>query len=124
MKFSEAMEAMINGSKVTRQGWVGSIYFVYENKEVQSYQPNVSSYIYDETIMVSDNWKIKGEDNTYKFYEVIDHLLQGKKAYLEEWKDNYIYYDETFNSIGLFSLQNFKYTPAFESFTAIDWVIL
>lgn len=124
MKFSEAMEAMLKGSKVTRQGWVGSIYFVYENGNVQSYQPRIAPYQYDEDIMVSEGWKIKGEEDSYKFHEIIDPLMKGKSAYKEEWKDNYIYYDETFCSIGLFSMDNMKYTPTFESFTATDWVIL
>lgn len=124
MKFSEAMEAMINGSKVTRKGWVGSLYFAYEDGKVQSYQPKVSPYQYDEDIMVSDGWKIKGSEKEYKFHEIINYLVEGKIAYREGWKDDYIFYDETFHSIGLFSMDNFKYTPSFESFTSMDWVIL
>jgi len=124
MKFNKAMEALQNGSKVTRQGWVGSIYFTLDGKEVKSYQPRLQPYAYDEDVMISDGWKVEGIEGEFKFYDIIDYLQQGLKAKIRDWKDSFIYFDRSAKYLVIHSMESFPYVIDFESFTAQDWVEL
>lgn len=124
MKFSEAMEALQKGSKVTRQQWLGSMYFLLDDKDVKSYQPKLVVYNYGEDIMVSDGWMIEGQEGEFKFYDIIDFLNKGKKAKLADWKDGYIKYDATSKYLVYHSMDIFPYQPDFEAFMANDWIII
>lgn len=124
MKFSEAMEALQKGSKVTRQQWLGSIYFLVDGKDVKTYQPKLSIFNYDEDIMVSDGWKVEGVEGEFKFYEIIDYLNKGKKAKLSDWKEAYIKYDANEKYLFHHVMDVFPYRPDFAAFMANDWIII
>ncbi len=124
MKFSEAMEKLKSGSKVTRHPWRDGVYFMMVNGEVKSFQPKLSPYIYNEDIMISDGWLIEGEDKEYKFSEIIPLLLQHKKARLKDWKETFIFFDSQTKSLVVHSMDTFPFLPDFESFIAQDWIEL
>lgn len=124
MKFSEAMIQLQAGYKVTRQSWIGSMYFVLEDKSVKSYQPKLSAYTYDEDIMISDGWIVEGKEEEFKFYDIIPYLQAGLKAKMKEWKDSHIYYDNAKKFLVIHTMDVFPYVVDFTSFVAQDWVVL
>ena len=124
MKFSEAMEALKKGAKVTRSQWVGSIYFTMDGKDVKSYQPKLQPYVYDEDIMISNGWLVEGHEGEFNFYDIIDFLQQGVKAKRSDWKESYIYFDRTSKILVIHSMDVFPYSVDFESFVSQDWVML
>ena len=129
MKFDEAMDHLKDGKKVTRELWKETVYFRMVDKSVKSFQPQLTHYVYNEDIMVSDGWiaSINGNNKIqkeYKFCDIISLLQQGYKAKLKEWEDMFIYLDKGSNSLILHSMDSFPFLPDFESFTAQDWMTL
>lgn len=124
MKFNEAMEALQNGNKVTRQSWVGAIYFKMDGNDVKTYQPRAANYIYNEDIMVSEGWIVDGVEGEHKFYDIIPYLQKGKKAWLKDWVDMSIHYDQPTQAIVLNSMEIYAFIPAFDAFIAQDWIVL
>ncbi len=127
MKLKEAMIKMMDGNKVTRKPWIGSIYFIMnkETHKVESYKPHLVVFQFNEEIMISDGWKIDNSEDTYYFYDIIPFLQQGYKAWMKDWnEDSYIYYDESNKYLVILKMEYFSYMPDFESFTADDWVVL
>ena len=122
MKFCEAMDLLSKGSKVTRMPWKDGIYFKYEEGQVNSYQPKLSQYIYDEDIMVSDSWLVEGIENPMSFCEIIPYLQKGIKAKMESWDDGYIYYDQSSKGLLIQTMMVFQFLPDFASFVAEDWI--
>lgn len=124
MKFCEAMEALKNGSKVTRHPWRGGMYFLMVDKDVKSFQPKLVPYVYNEDIMVSDGWEVEGKEEEYSFCDIIPFLQQGLKAKLKEWKETYIYLDKQSKSLVVASMDVLPFLPDFDSFIAQDWMIV
>ena len=124
MKFSEAMELLQKGAKVTRQPWEHNVYFLMAGEEVKSFQPKLLPYHYDEDIMVSDGWLVEGRKDKFRFYDIIPMLQQGLKAKLESWIDMYIYLDKSTKSLVVHSMDVMPFIPDFESFVAQDWIEL
>lgn len=127
MKFCEAMDALQKGNKVTRQSWVGAIYFKMDGNDVKTYQPRAAIYTYTEDIMISDGWSVEGEEGQqFEFCDIIKYLQQGKKAWLQDWpeKEMYIHYDQSSQAIVLNSMETYAFIPAFDAFVAQDWVTL
>lgn len=124
MKFNEAMDALQQGLKVTRQSWVGAIYFKMDGTDVKTYQPRAAIYAYNEDIMISEGWTVDGEEGVFKFSEIIAPLQKGKKAWLGDWpeKEMYIHYDQASQAIVLNSMEVYAFIPAFDAFIAQDWV--
>lgn len=123
MNFKDAILQLENGFKVTREQWVGSIYFILESENVKSYQPRVDRFGYDENIMISNNWFVDGLEGEFMFYDIIQYLLDGKKARQRDWpEEKYIFYGATDKALLLHSNVEFPYLPDFESFNATDWV--
>lgn len=123
MNFKEAILQLENGYKVTREQWVGSIYFILENENVKSYQPRVDKFGYDENIMISNNWLVDEVEGVFMFYDIIQYLLDGKKARRRDWpEEKYIFYGTADKALLLHSNEEFPYLPSFESFNATDWV--
>lgn len=122
MKFNEAMEKLQSGVKVTRQPWAGSIYFLMDGSDVKSYQPKLGPYIYNEDIMVSGGWQVEGIEGEHRFYDIITYLQQGFKARINDWKESYIYFDNTIKGLAIHSMDIFPFVPDFDSFVAQDWV--
>jgi len=124
MKFNEAMDALQKGNKVTRQSWVGAIYFRMDGTDVKTYQPRAAVYAYNEDIMISDGWIVDGEKDEFKFYDIIPFLQKGKKAWLKDWVEMYIHYDQQSAAIVLNSMEPYAFIPAYDAFIAQDWVVL
>lgn len=124
MKFSEAMEKLQAGNKVTREAWGQSVHFKMTGCEVKSYQPVIAPYIYDESIMVSDGWLVDDKPEEYKFYEIIPFLQLGSTAKLKDWTDIFIYLDPSSKILVVHTSDSFPFLPDFESFIAQDWIVL
>lgn len=124
MKFCEAMEKLKSGSKVTRHPWREGVYFLMEGNDVKSFQPKLSSYVYNEDIMVSDGWLVDDHEEEYKFCDIIGYLQQGSRARLKEWKETYIYFDTSMKLLAVHTMDAFPFIPDFESFVAQDWIEL
>lgn len=122
MKFNEAMQLLEKGKKVTRNPWLGSIYFMMEDNDIKCYQPKLQPYIYNENIMVSDGWMVEGVEGEFKFYDIIDQLQAGKKCHLKEWKETYIYLDRSIKTLVIHSMEVFPFAIDFAAFMAQDWV--
>ena len=122
MNFNEAMKKLESGSKVTRQQWVGNVYFAMKGEDVKCYQPQLTAYSYDEDIMISDGWIIEDLEGEHKFYDIIDHLIKGKRAYRDTWKEKYIFFDKESKILVVHSMAIFPYALDFVSFVASDWV--
>jgi hypothetical protein len=124
MKFNEAMESLQKGLKVTRQPWIGSIYFLMDGNDVKSYQPRLAPYNYNEDVMISDGWIVESMEGEYKFYDIIDYLQKGLRAYMKNWKESYIYLDKSSKALVIHSMEIFPFIPEFSSFIAQDWVVI
>lgn len=124
MKFCEAMDLLKSGSKVTREPWVGVVYFLMVESDVKAYQPKLTHYAYNEDIMVSDGWIVEGQEESYKFSDIIPFLQKGLKAKLKDWDEMFIFLDRTTKLLAIQSVENFPFTPDFESFIAEDWIEL
>ncbi len=126
MKFCEAMEALKEGSKVTRSPWKDGVYFMMNGEDVKSFQPILQPYIYNEDIMISEGWVDVDDEGQeeYKFYEIVHMLFSGKRAKLKDWSDKFIYYDNSTNSLVLKLMDIFPFTPDFSSFLAEDWITI
>jgi len=124
MNFTEAMEKLKAGKKVSRETWRNSIYFLMKDKEVKCFYPTLMNYVYDENIMISNDWMIVGDKEKYKFCDIILRLQQCAKARLSHWKDEYIYLDIESKQLILHAMEPRSFVPDFESFIAEDWVEL
>ena len=124
MKFNEAMEQLQQGNKVTRQPWAGSVYFLLDGNDVKSYQPKLQPYAYNEDIMISDNWIVEGIEGEHKFYDIINYLQQGFSASMKDWKESYVYFDESAKGLVIHSMDIFPFVPDFSSFVSQDWILL
>ncbi len=121
MTFSEAMELLKAGSKVTRNEWKNGLYFKMEKLIVKSYQPIIGHYQYTEDIMISDGWIADGETESKTFCEIIPELELGNKVRMKEWEqDYYIFMDGS--NIALHYMAQFSYHPCFADFQANDWI--
>lgn len=124
MKFCEAMDKLKGGSKVTRQPWQGSVYFIIQDGDVKAMQPKLLPFAYSEDIMVSDGWEIVGSEEEYTFCDVIPLLQKGEKAKLKEWVNTYIYLDPSNKMLVIHSMDVQPFIPDFDSFIAQDWIEL
>lgn len=122
MNFCEAMDLLKAGKRMTRSVWKGSMYFLLQGEAVLSYQPRLLEFVYNENIMISDGWFIEGGTQPLTFCELIPFLKEGKRAQLEEWTDSYIFLDKGTGKLVLHMMESFPFVPAFESFTATDWI--
>jgi hypothetical protein len=122
MKFCEAVQSLKAGKKITRNSWKGSIQFLMDNGDIKSYQPRLTNFLYNEMIMVSTGWLVEGEEQPHDFCDIVSLLIQGKKAKLPEWDEEYIYLDKETRHIVFYSMEMFPFIPDFDSFTAQDWI--
>ncbi|HHF7341028.1 TPA: hypothetical protein ACPSKZ_000705 [Legionella anisa] len=124
MKFSDAMEQLKLGYKVTRESWKDGIYFLMQDNDVKSFHPILKPYIYNEDIMVSYGWRVDNSEQEMKFVDIIPLLQAGGCAKMREWKDSYIYFDRQEGRLILRAMEQFQFMPEFEAFVAEDWVVI
>ena len=124
MDFSEAMDKVKEGFKVSREPWRNEIYFSIKQGMFDSYKSYINYYAYSEDIMVSEDWLIEGDEKEYRFCEIIPFLQKGCKARLSNWNDKFIYLDKSEKRLVISFKERFDFTPAFDDFLAEDWVVL
>jgi len=118
------MDLLKGGSKITREPWKDGIYFKLEKGQVNSYQPKLSNYLYDEDIMISEGWLVEGIEKPMSFCNLIPYLQEGLKAKQEKWNETYIFYDHATKGILIQTMSDFPFIPDFLSFVAQDWIEL
>ena len=125
MNFSDAIEKLKSGKKITRTPWRGEIWFEITDGELLSCQEHFEQYQYDESIMISNDWKLLGDksDEEYSFCDLMGHLLNGRKAKEEYWQDMYIYYCPKDKQLIVSMTVYNSYTPIIDDFLAQDWII-
>jgi len=122
MKFSEAMEKLKNGAKVTRHLWGNNVYFLMDGNDVRSFQPKLTPYSYNEDIMISDGWLVDDKEEEMRFCDIIPCLQRGAKVSRKDWVEMYIYLDPVIKDLAVASMDSFPYAISFDSFVAEDWV--
>ncbi len=122
MKFSEAVEKLKSGSKITRIAWNNEVYFQMRGNQLKAFQPSVSNYFYGGYIMISDGWILDDSPEEYKFYDIIPMLVNGSTAKLKDWSDMYITLDRSTKMLVVHSIEEFPFSPQFIAFLAEDWI--
>jgi hypothetical protein len=124
MNFSEAMDKLKSGSKVTRKDWPEGLCFMMKDGAIKSFRPVIQGYSYNEEIMLSDGWLVKGNDKQFSFAEIVPFLLKGTQARLSNWnKEMFIYFDQHDKELVFRKIEESVFTPDFMSFVAEDWYI-
>ncbi len=124
MEFCKAIERLKSGSKITRRAWADGVYFILEDNAINSYQPTIKAYHYNEDIMISDGWLVDNKTDEMKFCDIIPFLLKGSKVKLKDWENMYVYYDDVAKGLVVFSMQKFPFHIDFNSFAAEDWIVV
>jgi len=127
MNFSEAMQRLKEGAKVSRPHWNAPRFFKLVDGEPKCFEGSVTFYPYDESIFLSDGWvvdgiQIDGCDVVMPFSDIIPHLQKGAKARMEHWENSYIYADTQTKSILLNTISQVPFREDFESLMANDWI--
>ena len=125
MNFSDAIDHLKSGEKITRKSWDNKIWFEMSADELLSCQEHFELYQYDESIMISDGWSLLNSETEeeHSFSEIMDYLIRGFKAKLKEWQDMYIYFCPTDRQLILSRHAYNCYTPIIDDFIAQDWII-
>lgn len=130
MKFSEAIKALDDGKKISRNIWKNQMYFASEGGAIWAYMPVISYYAYDNSIMYSEEWLTSDTDEfdnkkDRPFYDIIDDMYRGHKAMLKTWMaGTFIYYDHADKKLVLHKMERCGFTPEFSDFMADDWEIV
>lgn len=95
MKFSEAVIMLESGNKITREKYKEECYFFKDDNFVNSYVKRFEIFVLNNEIIISDDWRINtcAPETSYKFYEIIDNLAKGYRAWKGHWENDYIYFD-------------------------------
>lgn len=121
MNFTEAMDKLKSGAKVSRLDWK-DMYFMMVGDEIKAFQYQLSHYLFNEEIMISEGWNILGDTELYTFCEITDFLRQGCSVKLKDWTDKFIYLDRNTKILILSKLETFMFIPDFASFISTDWI--
>jgi len=121
MKFEEAMIALKSGKKVKKKSDL--TYFIMNEGEFETYTPSLNHFIYDASIILSDGWMVEDESMEFSFYEIIKYLKSGKKAWIKDWNEKFIYYKKGEGLI-VFQMIKHHYSPDFETILGEDWEIM
>lgn len=130
MNFTDAMDLLTSGKKVTRHDWKDGLYFIFEDGHVTSYQPILEPYQYNEDIMISngwiteDGWITVDTTESRKFSEIIPELKNGKRAWMIDWKEDFYIYFDPQHGLVIHKMSKFDYHPSFDDFQANDWIEL
>ena len=127
MNFKEAYEELKKGNKVRRPTWEDTFYlFMDENGDIKCYRQECIHFIYDLSILSSNDWLIEEKgDKLFSFTDIIQYLLEGKKAKLKEWPDDcYIYAPNGVTELYMHRKSEVEFVPAFYCFSRKDWEIV
>ena len=124
MNFPEAMQKLQEGAKISRAIWNAPRYLKLVEGQVKCFEGQSQYYVYDESIFLSEGWKILGKEEEMCFYDLIPHLKAGAKARLSNWKDSYIFIDNQSKYIVLKNIVERNFPEDLESLLAEDWIII
>jgi len=122
--FTEAVKALEQGKKITRDEWKDTLYFVKKNAGVYAFQKLIVRFEYTETILLSKDWYIEGHEKTFSFPEIIPFLEKGERVYISKDGVRYIYLDMTTGDLICYIEELLSYIPRFSDFITNDWIIL
>lgn len=135
MNLKEMIEALRIGNKVKRSKWIGQDEcFIKciskDNKdEIQLFVENVTYYGLPPDILLSTDWIVNHANESdnqlfLSFYEMIDSLLKGTRAWLPEWEDKYISMENDTKEVILKYYIPQRYNLTYSDLTAEDWEIM
>jgi hypothetical protein len=126
MKFADVAEKLREGKKITRSVWSGQIFFAYKDGDIKAWQPGIEYFMYDENIMLTDDWAVcEYPAVILNFYEIMPALKDGKNLKRKSWDDDtYIYLDTTSERLILHTNRIFNFIPTFADFNANDWIVV
>lgn len=130
MNFTQAIELLTDGVKITRSSWYGNMYLQKENLDtgsclkatIKTYVKAVSNYSWSVEMFLSTDWMIGNDDSiTVKFAEAIQALKTGYRVKLPEWKDMYLEFDGQSKTVVLHHWVSHDYQLSFNDFCEEDW---
>lgn len=127
MDFKEIWPELIAGKKVRRQEWNEGLFIQFINEEIQSYLHYGEPFAYDNSILLSDDWVVIGENENvlYRFHSACEQLALGKAIKLKSWPDTcYLVLDKETNMIFRFKNEKSNFLPTFPCMIAMDWEVI
>jgi hypothetical protein len=130
MNFKEAYDQLRMDKKIRRKAWDKSIYIQMNSvNQVKCYREEAVPFVYDITIINSNDWIIVSiEDvsiDNISFDELIEYLRKGYRAKLPEWPDDcHIESSKDGNELFMRRICEYEFTPTFSCFTSNDWEII
>jgi len=129
MNFTEAMQQLREGAKVSRRKWTDPTIFKLVDGKVKCFENISQYYVYDESIFLSEGWRIlgleiEGKEVELCFCDLIPHLKSGAKARLSSWEDSYICIDNESKFIVFKSIVECNFREDLESLVAEDWMVI
>jgi Protein of unknown function (DUF2829) len=128
MKFSEALEELKKGKRITRTGWEQKNFLqMDEEGNIENFVLNLEPYAYDQTIILSDGWIIKGgpeEQKPMTFLEAMQSVKMNCSICLPEWEEMWVNLDKATSQLVLNSYRTEPFTPTFTCFMLNDWEVV
>jgi hypothetical protein len=127
MKFSEAMQSLRDGKKVSMPGW-SDIYIKgmsdEDGERIESFNMVVHKFLWDLNTLLEGCWLIGRGDKPSTFEDVIYALRMGATARKTEWVDRFIKLDKDTGEIIQISYAPFPFNPAFRDLLREDWFVV
>lgn len=129
MKFSEAMQALKDGKKVSMPGW-GHIYIKIRRDDhggcIGSYNQVIDHFPWNLDTLMEDDWIVSGSQDPCSFEGVIYALRYGKTATKNnaDWVGKYIKLDKDSGEVVLVSYEPFPFNPSFKDLLRDDWFVV
>lgn len=127
MNFKEALEELKKGKRITRTGWDQKNFLKMDGSgDIENFIIQIHPYQYDQTIILSEGWIIKGGDpeNKLTFLEAIQLIKTGSSICLPEWDGQWVSLDKAENQLVLNSYQSSPFMPTFTCFMLNDWSVI
>lgn len=134
MNFSEATKLLKEGHGIRRKSWPDcsyvkiEVFITTESEEVpviKHYRQEIVPFVYDNSIILSDDWVVVGEeDNIIDFPSAMEKLRYRYKVKPKEWdKNTYIALDQGLHELNQYRMCEHRYHISFEDFSANDWEV-
>jgi hypothetical protein len=123
MKFSDAMQSLKEGKKVSIPGW-GNIYIKQTDGKIDTWNLLADIFSWDLNTMMDGGWIIGGSDKISTFEDVIYALRYGNTARKTEWVDKFIKLDKDTGEIIIISYAPFPFNPTFRDLLREDWFVV
>lgn len=127
MKFSEAMQALKDGKKVSLPGW-DSLYIRFvdhvDGCRLVSFNLLADRFEWNLSTLMEDDWLVNGISEHCTFEGVINALRYGKSAKKADWDDKLIRLDQQSGEIIQISYAPFPFNPSFKDLLREDWFVV